>query len=133
MLNWGLIPFWAKDPKIGARMINARSETAAQKPSFRAAFRRRRCLVIADGFYEWQKQNGTKQPYLHPPARHAPLCLCRAVGALGRARCQRDRVLHPAHHRAQRLSPARAQPHAGDTQSRRTMSSGSTPRSSNLT
>ena len=63
MLNWGLIPFWAKDPKIGARMINARSETAAQKPSFRAAFRRRRCLVIADGFYEWQKQNGTKQPF----------------------------------------------------------------------
>ena len=63
MLHWGLIPFWAKDPKIGARMINARSETAAQKPSFRAAFVRRRCLVIADGFYEWQKQNGTKQPF----------------------------------------------------------------------
>ena len=63
MLQWGLIPFWAKDPKIGARMINARSETAAEKPSFRAAFRRRRCLVIADGFYEWQKQNGSKQPF----------------------------------------------------------------------
>ena len=63
MLHWGLIPFWAKDPKIGARMLNARSETAAEKPSFRAAFRRRRCLVIADGFYEWQKQNGTKQPF----------------------------------------------------------------------
>ena len=63
MLHWGLIPFWAKDPNIGARMINARSETASQKPSFRAAFRRRRCLVIADGFYEWQKQNGTKQPF----------------------------------------------------------------------
>jgi putative SOS response-associated peptidase YedK len=63
MLRWGLIPFWAKDPKIGAQLINARSETVAQKPSFRAAFRRRRCLVIADGFYEWQKQNGAKQPY----------------------------------------------------------------------
>ncbi len=63
MLHWGLIPFWAKDPKIGARLINARSETAAEKPSFRAAFQRRRCLVIADGFYEWQKQNGTKQPF----------------------------------------------------------------------
>lgn len=63
MLHWGLIPFWAKDPKIGARMINARSETAAKKPAFRAAFRRRRCLVVADGFYEWQKQNGTKQPF----------------------------------------------------------------------
>jgi putative SOS response-associated peptidase YedK len=62
-LRWGLIPFWANDPKIGARMINARSETVAQKPAFRAAFRKRRCLVVADGFYEWQKQNGAKQPY----------------------------------------------------------------------
>lgn len=63
LLRWGLIPFWAKDPGIGARMINARSETAAEKPAFRAAFRRRRCLVLADGFYEWQKENGGKQPF----------------------------------------------------------------------
>jgi putative SOS response-associated peptidase YedK len=63
MLHWGLIPFWAKDPKIGSRMINARSETVAEKPAFRAAFRQRRCLIVADGFYEWQKTNGTKQPY----------------------------------------------------------------------
>ena len=63
LLRWGLIPFWAKDLSIGARMINARSETVAEKPAFRAAFRRRRCLVVADGFYEWQKQNGAKQPY----------------------------------------------------------------------
>ncbi len=63
MLHWGLIPFWAKDPGLGARLINARSETVADRPAFRAAFRRRRCLVPADGFYEWQKQNGTKQPF----------------------------------------------------------------------
>jgi putative SOS response-associated peptidase YedK len=63
LFSWGLIPFWAKDPSIGARMINARAETAAEKPAFRAAFRRRRCLVVADGFYEWQKQNGGKQPF----------------------------------------------------------------------
>lgn len=63
LLHWGLVPFWAQDPKIGARMINARAETAAEKPSFRAAFRRRRCLVVADGFYEWQKLNGGKQPF----------------------------------------------------------------------
>jgi putative SOS response-associated peptidase YedK len=60
--HWGLIPRWAKDPAIGSRMINARSETAAEKPSFRTAFKYRRCLVPADGFYEWQKLNGRKQP-----------------------------------------------------------------------
>ncbi len=62
-LRWGLIPSWAKDPAIGNRMINARAETAAEKPAFRAAFRRRRCLVAADGFYEWQRTGGKKQPY----------------------------------------------------------------------
>jgi putative SOS response-associated peptidase YedK len=62
-LRWGLIPVWADDPSIGDRMANARSETAATKPSFRRAFRSRRCLVVADGFYEWQRTNGRKQPY----------------------------------------------------------------------
>jgi putative SOS response-associated peptidase YedK len=62
-LRWGLIPAWADDPSIGDRMANARSETAATKPSFRRAFRSRRCLVVADGFYEWQRTNGRKQPY----------------------------------------------------------------------
>ncbi len=63
-LRWGLIPIWAKDPSIGSRLINARAETAAEKPSFRAAFRRRRCLLVADGFYEWHRQlSGNKQPY----------------------------------------------------------------------
>jgi putative SOS response-associated peptidase YedK len=58
--NWGLIPSWAKDPEIGNRMINARAETLLEKPSFRAAFRRRRCLILADGFFEWQKTAGQK-------------------------------------------------------------------------
>jgi len=62
LFRWGLIPSWAQDMKMGARMINARSETVAEKPAFRAAFKRRRCLIPADGFYEWQKQNGGKQP-----------------------------------------------------------------------
>lgn len=57
---WGLIPSWAKDPAIGSRMINARSETLAEKPSFKAAYKRRRCLVLADGFYEWKKEPGSK-------------------------------------------------------------------------
>jgi putative SOS response-associated peptidase YedK len=62
-LRWGLIPGWAKDPAVGAKMINARAETAAEKPAYRAAFRRRRCLVVADGFYEWQRTGSRKQPY----------------------------------------------------------------------
>ncbi len=57
---WGLIPSWSKDPKIGSRLINARAETLAEKPSFRNAFKRRRCLVLADGFFEWMSQPGQK-------------------------------------------------------------------------
>ncbi len=72
MLRWGLVPFWAKDPSIGARMINARSETVAEKPSFRAAYRKRRCLILADGFYEWQKTDDGKIPYLISLADGAP-------------------------------------------------------------
>src|SRR5262245_53996488 len=64
LLQWGLIPFWAEDPKIGNKLINARAESAADTPAFRFAFRRRRCLVPADAFYEWQKRGGAKQPYL---------------------------------------------------------------------
>lgn len=62
LLQWGLVPFWAKDPAIGSRMINARCETLTEKPAFRAAFKKRRCLVLADGFYEWQKTPDGKQP-----------------------------------------------------------------------
>lgn len=62
-MRWGLIPFWHKDPKRTGGHINARSETAAEKPTFRSAFRKRRCLIIADGFYEWQKnEDGNKTP-----------------------------------------------------------------------
>lgn len=63
MLRWGLVPSWAKDPSIGARLNNARGETVAEKPSFRSAFRYRRCLVPASGFFEWAKTGQTKQPY----------------------------------------------------------------------
>jgi putative SOS response-associated peptidase YedK len=64
LLRWGLVPSWADDPSVGARMINARSETVAEKPSFRTALARRRCLVLADGFYEWQPIGKRKQPWL---------------------------------------------------------------------
>jgi putative SOS response-associated peptidase YedK len=63
-LRWGLVPAWADDLKIGNRMINARGETVDSKPSFRRAFAQRRCLIIADGYYEWKKTSDGKQPYL---------------------------------------------------------------------
>jgi putative SOS response-associated peptidase YedK len=63
MFHWGLIPSWAKDPSKGNKMINARAETVSEKPSFRSAFKKRRCLILADGFYEWQKTDDGKQPY----------------------------------------------------------------------
>jgi len=62
-LHWGLVPFWAKDISIGSGMINARAETVASKPSFRNAFKKRRCLIPANGFYEWKGDKGNKQPY----------------------------------------------------------------------
>ncbi len=63
LARWGLVPFWAKSPDFGAKTINARAETAAQKPAFRAAFRYRRCLIPADGFYEWAGDGREKQPF----------------------------------------------------------------------
>lgn len=60
VVQWGLIPGWAKDPGIGAQMINARAETVAEKPAFRSAFKKRRCFVLADGFYEWRKEGDGK-------------------------------------------------------------------------
>lgn len=64
LAKWGLVPFWADDPSIGNRLINARAETLSERPAFRQAFRRRRCLVPADGFYEWRREGKAKQPYL---------------------------------------------------------------------
>ena len=75
MLRWGLVPFWAKDPSIGNRMINARAETVAEKPSYRAAFRHRRCVVLADGFYEWRRENDAKTPYFISLADGKPFAL----------------------------------------------------------
>lgn len=74
LYRWGFVPSWADDPKIGYRMINARSETAHEKPSFRAAFKRRRCLILADGFFEWHtEEKGTpKTPYLFKLKNDAP-------------------------------------------------------------
>ena len=74
-LRWGLIPSWAKEPSIGNRMINARGETAAERPAFRAAFRRRRCLIPADGFFEWQRQGKAKQPFFIQMEDESPFAM----------------------------------------------------------
>jgi len=74
-LRWGLVPFWAKDPSIGNRMINARAETVAEKPSYRAAFKHRRCIVLADGFYEWHREGDVKTPYFISLASGEPFAL----------------------------------------------------------
>ncbi len=74
-LRWGLIPHWAKEQSIGNKLINARGETVAQKPSFRSAFRRSRCLIIASGFYEWQQQKNRRQPFYIQQIDNLPFAL----------------------------------------------------------
>lgn len=71
-MKWGLIPFWSKDVTIGSKLINARVETVTEKPSFRKAFRQQRCLILADGFYEWKTEGKTKQPYYFSLKERSP-------------------------------------------------------------
>jgi putative SOS response-associated peptidase YedK len=75
LLRWGLVPHWAKDPSIGNKLNNARGESVAEKPSFRDAFRRRRCLIPADGFYEWKTEGKVKQPYFISLKSGEPLAM----------------------------------------------------------
>lgn len=75
LLRWGLVPHWAKDPSIGAKLNNARGESVVEKPSFRDAFKRRRCLVPANGFYEWKAEGKIKQPYYISPKDEQPMAM----------------------------------------------------------
>lgn len=99
-LRWGLIPFWAKDESIGNRMINARSETLAEKKSFKRPYRSQRCLILATGFYEWHKEkDGSKTPTIFPSALWGTLRLCGVMGIVdpgGRRRPNRSQ-LHDHH------------------------------------
>ena len=117
---WGLVPFWAKDPSIGARLINARAETIAEKPSFQNAFRKRRCLIPADGFYEWKK-DGTpkklfqfglksKEPFVFAglyerwaPAGQKPLDTCTIITT------RANEVVAPVHDRMPVIVPTAGQ------------------------
>ena len=110
MLRWGLVPFWAKDSAIGDRLINARSETAHEKPSFRAPFKARRCILPADGFYEWKKEGKAKQPYRIGLEDGGPFGLAglwerwddSSGGVLETCAiltCEANETLRPIHHR----------------------------------
>ncbi len=120
LARWGFLPAFVKDPKEFPLIINARAETLAQKPSFRAALKRRRCLVIADGFYEWRREApgaakaAAKTPFPDPPRRSGADGLRRPDGNLERPERRRDR--HRLHHNDHGQSPddARPRPHAGD-------------------
>ncbi len=117
MLRWGLVPHWAKDPAIGNRMINARAETVADKPSFRDSYRRRRCLVPADGFYEWRKSpDGAKQPYHIRLSGDAPFAIAglwdswRAPDGDFLETCslittEANSIIEPIHHRMPVILP----------------------------
>ena len=75
VMRWGLVPFWAKDKSIGSRMINAKSETVTSKPAFRSSIKRYRCLVPADGWYEWKREGGKKQPFFMTPPDGSSLAM----------------------------------------------------------
>ena len=94
-MRWGLIPYWAKDPAIGNRMINARSESVADKPAYREAFRKRRCLVVADGFYEWKRMRGAKQPYFIYMEDHRPFAFAGLWERWKPRRDQLDKIVVP--------------------------------------
>jgi putative SOS response-associated peptidase YedK len=101
VVRWGLVPFWAKDPSIGSRLINARAETVDSKPAFRRAFTRRRCLLPADGYYEWQARSGVAD---RPASGKQPYYICRADGGplafAGLYELWRDSALPDDHDRA---------------------------------
>lgn len=102
MLHWGLIPFWAKEPKTGYSMINARAETVATKPAFRRAFKSQRCLIVADGFYEWKKTKNGKQLYYIFLRNHALFAFAGLWEHWEGEGLGAGRLMHHYRHRGQR-------------------------------
>jgi putative SOS response-associated peptidase YedK len=115
MMRWGLVPFWAKDQRIGSRLINARSETVHQKPAFRAAFKHRRCVILADGFFEWRKAEDRKVPFYIRMKNGEPFAMAGLWERWGAADSPLEtctiitmpasRALAPLHHRMPVIVP----------------------------
>ena len=114
-LKWGLVPPWAKDASMGNKLINARGETVAEKPSFRNAFKQQRCLVLADGFYEWKREGKSKQPYYIRFKDHRPFAfagiwerwerLDPAIESCSLITIGPNAVMEPIHHRMPVILP----------------------------
>ena len=115
MLRWGLVPFWAKDLKVGTKMINARAEGVETKPAFREAVTARRCIVPATGFFEWQGEPGPQAALRDHAFPTRPLFAFAGLWERWKPRRGRSgRDLHHRHHRRQRGGRAHPRPHAGD-------------------
>ena len=114
LVRWGFLPSWVKDPKDFPLVINARGETLQTKPTFKAALKRRRCIFLADGFYEWQRHGREKIPVPDPSAQPRADAAGRPVGDLQQSGRRRDRHRRHRHHGCQRHALGRARPHAGD-------------------
>ena len=114
LVRWGLIPAWVKDPKAFSLLINARGESVIDKPAFKNAMKRRRCLFPADGFYEWKRDGARKRPYYVAQLDGGADRLRRAVGDLDRAERRGDGDRRDRHHRGQPPAGRGASPHAGD-------------------
>ena len=114
-VRWGLVPSWAKDPSIGNKMINARMESVAEKPAFKRAFAKRRCLLPADGYFEWYGEvKGKKQPFFITPSDGRPL----AMAGLYELWRDKSKDVHGAHHVCDRRSRSHPRPHAAARRTR---------------
>ena len=128
LMRWGLIPAWVKDPRKFALLINARAETVLEKPAFKNAIRRRRCLIPADGYYEWQAFEGRKRPYFIHRRDGQPIGLGGAGGNLDRPEWRGTRYGGDRHRAGERRSRGAASPRARDDRARRFRSLAGLPR-----
>ena len=124
-LKWGLVPSWAKAPSIGHKLINARGETVAEKPSFRQAFKHQRCLVLADGYYEWKREGKTKPPYYIHLKDHRPFAFAglwerwekeeQTIESCSLITIHANSLMEPIHHRMPVILPESTYPTWLDT------------------